>query len=184
MATPMQIATAAAVPTQTWRRASLRPCWPRKAAMIPTIRAASSPSRSPITNVGSTSRPLSRRLRRTDRSSVQATRCLGKPYLITARLVLSSPPDLTQPPHRPHTPPPAIIVDRYPPYSAGSDPRSSGAGADAHRAARRIYPRQPVRAQVHGPARDEPNRAGPGQEPPVLAGLQPGHPAELPAAQH
>jgi hypothetical protein len=57
MATAMQIATAAAVPIQTWRSASLRPCCPRNAAMIPTIRAASSPSRSPITNVGSTSRP-------------------------------------------------------------------------------------------------------------------------------
>jgi hypothetical protein len=30
----------------------LPPCWPRNAAMIPTISAASSPSRSPITKRG------------------------------------------------------------------------------------------------------------------------------------
>ena len=30
-----------------------RPCWPRKAATMPTMRAASRPSRSPMTNVGS-----------------------------------------------------------------------------------------------------------------------------------
>ena len=52
-----QITTAAAVPIQTCRRASRRPSWPRKAAMIPTISAASRPSRSPITNVGSTRGP-------------------------------------------------------------------------------------------------------------------------------
>ncbi len=57
-ATPVQMTTAAAVPIQTRRSASRRPCWPRNAAMIPTISAASSPSRSPITNVGSTRRPL------------------------------------------------------------------------------------------------------------------------------
>ena len=33
------------------------PAGPRNAAMIPTISAASRPSRSPITNVGSKSRP-------------------------------------------------------------------------------------------------------------------------------
>ena len=57
MAIAMQIATAVAVPIHTCRSASRRPCCPRNAAMIPTIRAASSPSRSPITKVGST-RPL------------------------------------------------------------------------------------------------------------------------------
>ena len=75
-ATPMQIATAAAVPIHTWRSASWRPCWPRKAAMIPTISAASRPSRKPITNVGSTSRPFL-----PDWSSAQAHADLGKPYL-------------------------------------------------------------------------------------------------------
>ena len=54
-ATPMatQMETAIVTPIQTWRRASLRPCWPRNAATMPTMSAASMPSRSPITNVGS-----------------------------------------------------------------------------------------------------------------------------------
>ena len=50
-----QMVTAMATPTQTCRRASRRPCWPKKAATIPTIRAASMPSRSPMTKVGSIS---------------------------------------------------------------------------------------------------------------------------------
>ena len=36
---------------------SRRPCWRRKAAMIPTISDASTPSRKPITNVGNTEQP-------------------------------------------------------------------------------------------------------------------------------
>ena len=51
--TPMQIRTAMVTPIQTWRRADCRPCWPRNAATMPTMRAASMPSRRPMTNVGS-----------------------------------------------------------------------------------------------------------------------------------
>ena len=51
--TPMQMATAIVTPIQTWRRARSRPCWPRKAATMPTMSAASMPSLSPMTNVGS-----------------------------------------------------------------------------------------------------------------------------------
>ncbi len=51
---PTQIATAIATPAHICRSASRRPSWVRKAAMMPTISAASTPSRSPITNVGST----------------------------------------------------------------------------------------------------------------------------------
>ena len=50
---PMQISSATLTPIQTCRNASRRPSWLRNAAMMPTINAASTPSRSPITNVGS-----------------------------------------------------------------------------------------------------------------------------------
>ena len=43
---------------KTWRSAAWRPCCPRKAATMPTMRAASMPSRSPMTNVGSNASPL------------------------------------------------------------------------------------------------------------------------------
>ena len=54
IATATQSATAAATPVHIQRIASRRPCWPRNVAMMPTINDASSPSRRPITKVGST----------------------------------------------------------------------------------------------------------------------------------
>ncbi len=52
-ATPTHSAIAMATPSHIERIALRSPRWIRKAAMMPTIRAASTPSRSPITNVGS-----------------------------------------------------------------------------------------------------------------------------------
>ena len=46
--------TAIRTPSHIHRRASRRPCCVRNAAMIPTISAASRPSRRPMTKVGST----------------------------------------------------------------------------------------------------------------------------------
>ena len=51
--TARQIAAAEMTPTQTQRRASVRPSWRRNVAMIETMSAASTPSRKPMTNVGS-----------------------------------------------------------------------------------------------------------------------------------
>jgi hypothetical protein len=48
-----QMAAADTTPTQTQRRASVRPSWRRNVAMMETMSAASTPSRRPITNVGS-----------------------------------------------------------------------------------------------------------------------------------
>src|SRR4051794_21543786 len=53
-----QIPAAMATPVHTHRNASRRPCAPRNAAMIPTISAASTPSRRPMTKVGSISSPV------------------------------------------------------------------------------------------------------------------------------
>ena len=50
----MQRATARATPAHIARSAVRLPCWRRKAPMMPTINEASTPSRNPITNVGST----------------------------------------------------------------------------------------------------------------------------------
>ena len=47
-----------ATPSHIHRSASRRPCWRRNAATIPTISAASRPSRRPMTKVGSTSRKV------------------------------------------------------------------------------------------------------------------------------
>ena len=52
MPTPAQSAAAIATPIHICRVASLRPSLARKAAMMPTIRAASTPSRRVMTNVG------------------------------------------------------------------------------------------------------------------------------------
>ena len=49
------IATARPTPIHTQRSALVRPWVPRKAAMIPMMREASTPSRRPITKVGSIS---------------------------------------------------------------------------------------------------------------------------------
>ncbi len=71
-ATPRQSATASATPAHIQRSASERPCWRRKVAMIPTISAASTPSRRPITKwtVGSAAKSMSmparKAARRTD----------------------------------------------------------------------------------------------------------------------
>jgi len=51
--TARQMAAALTTPAQTQRRASVRPSWRRNVAMIETMSAASTPSRRPITNVGS-----------------------------------------------------------------------------------------------------------------------------------
>ena len=48
-----QIATAAPTPSHIGRSASRRPSWRRKPAMMATMRAASTPSRRLMTNVGS-----------------------------------------------------------------------------------------------------------------------------------
>jgi hypothetical protein len=48
----MQRTTAAPTPIQTWRIASRRPSLARKAAMMPMISEASTPSRRAITRVG------------------------------------------------------------------------------------------------------------------------------------
>ena len=53
--TAAQITMAAPTPTHIGRRASRRPSWRRKLAMMPTMSAASTPSRRPITKLGSMS---------------------------------------------------------------------------------------------------------------------------------
>ncbi len=53
-AAPPQSSTAMTTPSHIHRSESRRPCCDRNAAMIPTISAASRPSRRPMTKVGST----------------------------------------------------------------------------------------------------------------------------------
>ena len=53
MPTARQIAAAASTPVQSQRSAPRAPSWRRKVAMIETMSTASTPSRRPMTNVGS-----------------------------------------------------------------------------------------------------------------------------------